>query len=156
MSEQIYDVAVIGAGPAGEKAAHEAVCLGAKVVIIEKGMRPGGASVITGTIPSKSLRETVKYVESLSSNNASGVDICLNRKISVQELMHRKNTVITQRVDDILLSYKEKGIDYIFGTAEFETINSIKVTTLENNDIIVVKAKRSSLQSEQLPIILMK
>ncbi len=41
-------------------------------MIIEKGMKPGGASVITGTIPSKSLRETVKYVESLSRNDISG------------------------------------------------------------------------------------
>ncbi|MBU3915881.1 Si-specific NAD(P)(+) transhydrogenase [bacterium] len=142
MSEKIYDVAVIGAGPAGEKAAHEAVALGAKVVIIEKGSRPGGASVITGTIPSKSLRETVKYVESLSRNNTSGVDICLNRKISIRELMHRKNTVIAQRVDDILLNYKEKGIDYIFGDAQFETANSIRVKTLETNELKIVKANK--------------
>ncbi|MCP4750218.1 MAG: hypothetical protein GY866_04960, partial [Proteobacteria bacterium] len=97
----------------------EAASLGAKVLIVEKGIRPGGASVITGTIPSKSLRETVKYVESLSRSNLSGIDIQLERKITVQELMHRKNSVVTQRVEDIIENYRQKGVDYMFGRAEF-------------------------------------
>jgi len=84
-----YDIAVIGSGPAGEKAAIEAASLGAKTVIIEKGSKPGGAGLITGTIPSKSLRETVKYVESLAQSSISGIDICRDQKLTDQELMYR-------------------------------------------------------------------
>ena len=141
MPEVMYDVGVIGSGPAGEKAAVEAAKYGSKVVIFEKGIRPGGASVITGTIPSKSLRETVKYVESITRNDISGVDVGLNRRITIKELMHRKNRVITQRVDDILETYRKQGIDYIFGAAKFVSPNEIEVDSLIEGQMIRVKAK---------------
>jgi NAD(P) transhydrogenase len=141
MPEQVYDVAVIGSGPGGEKAAVEAAKYGAKVVIFEKGIRPGGASVITGTIPSKSLRETVKYVELITRNDISGVDVGLNRRITIKELMHRKNRVITQRVDDILETYRKQGVDYIFGAARFVSPEEIEVDSLIEGAVFRVKAK---------------
>ncbi|MDA3917802.1 MAG: Si-specific NAD(P)(+) transhydrogenase [Deltaproteobacteria bacterium] len=122
-----YDIAVIGSGPAGEKAAIEAASLGAKTVIIEKGVKPGGAGLITGTIPSKSLRETVKYVESLSQSSISGIDICLDRKLTVQELMYRKERVIEHRVNDILGAYEKDSIDFIAGMAEFNSLNQLVI-----------------------------
>ena len=54
-----YDIIVIGSGPAGEKSATQASKLKKQVALIEKLPRLGGASLHTGTIPSKSLRETV-------------------------------------------------------------------------------------------------
>ena len=54
-----YDIVVIGSGPAGEKAALQASKLKKQVALIEKSPSVGGASLHTGTIPSKSLRETV-------------------------------------------------------------------------------------------------
>lgn len=143
MSQTIYDIAVIGSGPAGEKSALEASSLGAKVVVIEKGIRPGGASVITGTIPSKSLRETVKYVESISENQLSGIEITnLDRKLTIQELMHRKNTVVTERVDDILSTYKGTDVDYVFGKARFVSENELEIACTENNESMSIKAKK--------------
>ncbi|MEJ0084919.1 MAG: Si-specific NAD(P)(+) transhydrogenase [Pseudomonadota bacterium] len=53
----IYDVVVIGSGPAGQKAAIQAAKAGRKVAVIERDRRVGGSCVHTGTIPSKSLRE---------------------------------------------------------------------------------------------------
>ncbi|MGP1309210.1 MAG: FAD-dependent oxidoreductase, partial [Phycisphaerales bacterium] len=54
-----YDLAVIGAGPAGSKAAIQAAKLGKSVCVIEKQRVVGGAALNTGTIPSKSLREAI-------------------------------------------------------------------------------------------------
>jgi NAD(P) transhydrogenase len=54
-----YDFVVIGSGPAGRRAAIQAAKLGQSVLVIERGRRVGGVSVHTGTIPSKTLRETV-------------------------------------------------------------------------------------------------
>jgi NAD(P) transhydrogenase len=51
------DLCVIGAGPAGQKAAIQAAKAGRSVVIVEQDRRVGGACVHTGTIPSKALRE---------------------------------------------------------------------------------------------------
>lgn len=142
MTDTIYDIAIIGSGPAGEKAALEAAELGARVVVIEKGMRPGGASVITGTIPSKSLRETVKYVESISHSELSGVDFQLGRKITIPELMHRKNSVVAERVDDILDTYKERGIDYVFGKARFKTPHKLSVDCTGSDQVVSIKAEK--------------
>ena len=54
-----FDLIVIGSGPSGRRAAVQAAKLGKSVLVIEKGRRVGGVSVHTGTIPSKTLRETV-------------------------------------------------------------------------------------------------
>ena len=57
-----YDVAVIGTGPAGQKAAIQAAKLGRSVVAIERSAFVGGGALATGTIPSKTLREAVLYL----------------------------------------------------------------------------------------------
>ena len=54
-----YDLAVIGSGPAGQKAAIQAAKLGRRVCVIEAREVVGGAAVNTGTIPSKALREAI-------------------------------------------------------------------------------------------------
>jgi NAD(P) transhydrogenase len=54
-----FDFIVIGSGPAGRRAAIQAAKLGRSVLVVERGRRVGGVSVHTGTIPSKTLRETV-------------------------------------------------------------------------------------------------
>ncbi|MFD2578718.1 FAD-dependent oxidoreductase [Novosphingobium colocasiae] len=53
-----YDFIVIGSGPSGRRAAIQAAKLGKSVLVIEGRLKVGGVSVHTGTIPSKTLRET--------------------------------------------------------------------------------------------------
>jgi len=60
-----YDMAVIGSGPAGQKAAVQAAKLGKSVAVIERKVVVGGVCVNTGTIPSKTLREAVLYLSGL-------------------------------------------------------------------------------------------
>ena len=69
-----YDIVVIGSGPAGEKAAMQASKLKKQVALIEKLPRLGGASLHTGTVPSKSLRETVIHL-ALLRQQTQGIDI---------------------------------------------------------------------------------
>jgi len=57
-----YDLLVIGVGPAGEKAAAQAAYFGKRVCAIERAPEPGGAGTHTGTVPSKTLRETAMYL----------------------------------------------------------------------------------------------
>src|SRR3979411_1762836 len=63
---------VIGAGPAGEKGAAQAAYFGKKVCLIERAPKPGGAAVNTGTIPSKTLRETSLYFSGLRRRGLHG------------------------------------------------------------------------------------
>lgn len=142
MSEHTYDIAVIGSGPAGEKAALEASGLGAKVVVIEKGIRPGGAAVITGTIPSKSLRETVKHVELISEDEISGIKVRPDHKLTIPELMNHKNNVISDRVEDIVETYKKNGVDYIFGKARFQTPHELFIECTANTESMTITADK--------------
>ena len=57
-----FDIVVIGSGPAGEKAPLHANKLKKQVALIDKSPHLGGASLHSGTIPSKSLRETVMHL----------------------------------------------------------------------------------------------
>ena len=56
---QDYDMLVIGSGPSGRRAAVQSAKLGKSALVVDRGRRLGGVSVHTGTIPSKTLRETV-------------------------------------------------------------------------------------------------
>ena len=53
-----YDLVVIGSGPAGEKGAAQAAYFGKRVALVEREPRLGGAGINTGTVPSKTLRES--------------------------------------------------------------------------------------------------
>src|SRR5581483_11860287 len=89
-----YDLVVIGSGPAGEKGAARAAYFGKKVAIVERGPHLGGAGVNTGTIPSKTLRETALYFSGLRQRGLYGIDYSLREGVTVSEFLYRKQTVI--------------------------------------------------------------
>lgn len=66
------DLLVIGSGPAGQKAAIQAAKLGNKVGIIEREEVIGGVYIITGTIPSQSLRDAVVHPTGFCHRGLSG------------------------------------------------------------------------------------
>ena len=65
--ERQFDVIVIGAGPAGCAAANTSALLGKNVALVEKCPAVGGAAINTGTIPSKTLRETALALSGLKA-----------------------------------------------------------------------------------------
>lgn len=134
MKIKSFDIVVIGSGPAGEKAAMEAAALGAQVAVIEKKYNPGGASVLTGTLPSKSLRETVQYVNSLTNKSLSGLEINLDRKLTINELMHRKKVVVKKRVNYILEAYKYHKITYLHGEGRFISDHEVEVIPFDDEE----------------------
>ena len=71
---QKFDLIVIGTGPAGEKAAVKAAYFRHKVAIIEKESVYGGAEVVTGTLPSKTLKETALYFSGKFEKGLFGVE----------------------------------------------------------------------------------
>ena len=85
-----FDLVVIGAGPAGEKAAAQAGYFKKRVAIIEREPEPGGAAVHTGTLPSKTLRETALYLSGYHARELYGVAVELDRRFCLR-------TVVPQR-----------------------------------------------------------
>src|SRR5260221_7910618 len=123
-----YDCAVIGTGPAGQKAAIQASKLGKKVVIIEKNSTVGGATINTGTIPSKALREAVLHLTGASKRGLFGESYCVKRDITVADLIHVSQQVITHELQLVRSHLDRNGIDLIWGTAAFDNPNTLQVT----------------------------
>src|SRR5450631_497222 len=84
-----YDMIGIGSGPAGRRAAIQAAKLGKAVLVIEKGRRVGGVSVHTGTIPSKTLRETVLNLTGWRERGFYGRAYRVKKDIQAKDLMMR-------------------------------------------------------------------
>lgn len=84
-----YDLIVIGSGPAGRRAAIQAAKINKSVLVVEKGRRVGGVSVHTGTIPSKTLRETVLNLSGWRERGFYGRSYRVKQHIEASDLMAR-------------------------------------------------------------------
>ncbi len=69
---------MIGSGPAGEKAAIQAAKLGKSVLVVERMNKPGGSSLHAGTIPSKTLRESVRFIQTMQQRGTHGLSVKLD------------------------------------------------------------------------------
>jgi NAD(P) transhydrogenase len=87
-----YDLIIVGAGPAGIVAAATAATLGRTVAVVDRA-ELGGAGVNTGTVPSKTLRETALALSGLRSRNLYGVDLSLRREATVSDFLHHERNV---------------------------------------------------------------
>jgi NAD(P) transhydrogenase len=122
-----YDLIVIGSGPAGEKGACQAALFGKRVALIEKEPAPGGAWVNTGTIPSKTLRESALQLSGLKQRGLYGVDVSLRRDISVSDFMYRERAVVEKGWELIDDNMTWHGIDVYRGCAHFASPHEIAV-----------------------------
>src|SRR5512134_2640603 len=88
-----FDLVVIGGGPAGAAGANTAALFGQRVALIEKEVDVGGAGLNSGTVPSKTLRETALALSGWRSRRLFGVDLSLRREATVEDLMRHKDAV---------------------------------------------------------------
>jgi NAD(P) transhydrogenase len=129
MTEQDqFDLVVIGAGPAGEKGAAQAAYFGKKVCLIERAPKPGGAAVNTGTIPSKTLRETALYFSGLRQRGLYGIDLRVKQDITIGDFMRRERSVIETEWGIIAENIEKHGITTIQGAARFIDPNTVEVS----------------------------
>lgn len=120
-----YDIAIIGSGPAGQKAAIQAAKLGKKVAVIEKDIEPGGACLYTGTIPSKTFREAVVDLTRFYDRHFEGKEF-IRPEVTIDELNARLSQVTHEERNIIARQFKKNGIDFIDeGTARFENANTL-------------------------------
>ena len=123
-----FDLVVIGSGPAGEKGAAQAAYFGKRVCLIERAPKPGGAAVNTGTIPSKTLRETALYFSGLRQRGLYGVDLSVKQNITIGDFMHRERAVIESEWALIAENIEKHGINTIQGAARLIDANTVEVT----------------------------
>ena len=129
-----FDCAVIGTGPAGQKAAIQAAKLGKKTVVIEKSSVLGGASINTGTIPSKALREAVLHLTGASYRGLFGESYRVKHNITVADLIFVSEQIIRHELDLIRGHFERNNIELVWGAARFVSPNLLEVTRPDDSE----------------------
>lgn len=125
--EENFDLVVIGTGPAGEKAAVKAAFFGFKVAICEKQNLFGGAETTTGTLPSKTLKETALFLSGKGEKGLYSVEKTLSKEASVKDFLYRKNIVMNVFSEQIHENLVRHNVSIFHGTASFIDPHTIKV-----------------------------
>jgi len=140
-AQTIYDFIVIGSGPSGRRAAIQAAKLGKSVLVIEKGRRVGGVSVHTGTIPSKTLRETVLNLTGWRERGFYGQSYRVKKEIGAKDLMARLHMTLNHEVAVLEHQFARNLVRTMVGTARFIDPHRIEVTG-EDGDISMFVAEK--------------
>ena len=128
MVEKSYDLLVLGSGPAGEKGAAQAAYFGKKVAIIEKEDVLGGAAANTGTLPSKTLRESALYLSGFRQRELYGMSFQLNDSVSARDFLYRERLVVQSERSRISDNLNLHDIDLFRGFGTFLDDHTILVT----------------------------
>lgn len=122
-----YDLVVIGGGPAGEKGAAQAAYFGKRVLLVEREEFPGGAAVHTGTLPSKTLRETAIFLSGYRQRELYGLSISMNRELAVPKLLSRKNQVRELEVSRIRWNLERHGVETMQGIGRLLDPHTVEI-----------------------------
>src|SRR5205823_253027 len=114
-----YDLIVIGSGPAGEKGAAQAAYFGKRVALIEREPVLGGAAANTGTLPSKTLRETALSLSGLRQRGLDGVEFGLKHEATIGDLLFRATHVTELERQRILDNLQRHRVELKHGFASF-------------------------------------
>ena len=145
----MYDVIVIGSGPAGYVAAIRASQLGLKTACIEKSFDADGNSQLGGTclnvgcIPSKALLDSShRYSDATNHFSNHGIEVS-KPKLDIAKMMERKNKIVTQLTAGVTGLFKANKVTQILGHAKIIDSTHIEVTskdgsqTLETKNIVI-------------------
>ena len=122
-----FDLVVLGGGPAGASGAAAAGFFGKRVALVEVTGKLGGAGINTGTIPSKTLRETALVLSGWRSRRLYGVDLSLQREVTIQDLMGHATNVTTAEGARTEARLDERGVERLRGAASFADPHTVRV-----------------------------
>jgi NAD(P) transhydrogenase len=121
-----YDLVVLGGGPAGITGAATAA-VGKSVALIDNHPALGGAGINTGTVPSKTLRETALTLSGARSRQLYGVDLSLRRNATVNDFLRRERAVKTSLNSMLAGQLAASQADVYGGAGVFEDAHAIRV-----------------------------
>jgi dihydrolipoamide dehydrogenase len=115
LAEQIFDVAVVGGGPAGYTAAFRAAQYGLKVALIEKTSKLGGTCLHVGCIPTKALLFNAEIWDHVQHAASFGIGLGgVTPTLDWAAVLARKDGIIAKHA---------KGLDFL--------VKKNKVTRIE-------------------------
>jgi NAD(P) transhydrogenase len=157
MDAEKFDLIVIGSGPAGEKGAAQAAYFGKSVALIEKEPVVGGAAANTGTLPSKTLRETALFLSGFRNRDLSGVNLSFKHEVTIRDfLVHEQHVTRDERIR-ILDNLSRHKVALYAGQASFVDPHTILVRTQDGRetrlqaDVILIAVGSSPVRPKIYP-----
>ena len=143
----MYDLVIIGSGPAGYVAAIRAGQMGMKTAIVERE-KIGGMCLNWGCIPSKSMIESVKLYQRILKDSARfGIDGIQTGQVSFNwdNAIKRADTIVKRLTGGVEFLLKKNGVEIIKGEARIASANSVLVENrlLETKNIIIATGSTS-------------
>jgi NAD(P) transhydrogenase len=129
-----YDLVVIGGGPAGINGATTAGILGKSVALVDRHHELGGAGANTGTVPSKTLRETALALTALRSRDLYGVDLSLRRETTVADFLRHERRVKSGLNALFAQQLGAYQVDVHYGDAQFVDPHTVRVQTIPESE----------------------
>ncbi len=124
-----FDLLVIGSGPSGRRAAIQAAKLNRSVLVVERGRQVGGVSVHTGTIPSKTLRETALNLSGWRERGFYGRSYRVKQDLTAEDLRLRLHKTLAHEVEVLEHQFARNKVMTIRGEARFVDPNTVEITT---------------------------
>ncbi len=146
---EVFDLAIIGAGPGGYTAAIRASQLGASVVVIENVLL-GGVCLNWGCIPTKTIIENLKTVK--KARELTGLSA--EYPVSWEKLFQKKDTVISNLRKGLETLFKANKIALVAGYARLQDANTIIVKEANNPDQRRIEAKNIIIATGSRPVAL--
>src|ERR1041385_5541967 len=125
MAQYDFDVAIMGSGPAGEKAAVAAARLGKRVALVERQPRVGGACLNTGTLPSKTLRESALFFSGIEQRGLYGVTPVIPGELTVPRFMYRTQRVVESELQIIQRGLAQNGVELVHGSGSLVDAHTV-------------------------------
>jgi dihydrolipoamide dehydrogenase len=136
MTQQNFDVVIIGGGPGGYVCAIRCAQLGMSVAVIEKRKRLGGTCLNVGCIPSKALLHSSElYAEANHSFKDHGIEIN-GVKLNLDVMMKKKNTTLDELGKGIEYLFKKNKITLINGYGSIESAGKVKIKLEKEEQLI--------------------
>jgi NAD(P) transhydrogenase len=135
-SSEDFDLIVIGCGPAGEKAGAQAAYFGKRVAVIEAAPHVGGSCINTGTVPSKTLRESALYFSGLKQRGLYGIDYSLKENLTIHDFMHHEREVVEMERRRVLKNLELHKIELVRGRASFHDAHTVSVSGTNGSRIL--------------------
>ena len=133
MSEQSYDVIVIGTGPGGYVCAIRAAQLGLKTAVVEKRATHGGTCLNIGCIPSKALLHASEMLEEAEHEfSALGIDVA--PKLNLANMMKHKQETVDANVSGVAFLLKKNKIDTYQGLGSIPAAGQVKLTADDGSE----------------------
>jgi NAD(P) transhydrogenase len=128
-----FDLIVIGSGPAGEKAAVKAAYFGKKVALVEKESQVGGAGVNTGTLPSKTLKETSIFFSGVYEKGLYRTEKVLKGETRIDDFLYRQRLVQTEVEAEVRGNIGSHGVALFQGFGSFEDPHHLRVQSKDGS-----------------------